>query len=327
MLRCAQQSLKTVIATAVAQNRQKAMSTASSRLDLEGIYPPIPTPFDDKEEIDYPALQRNIEKWSKIPFRGLTVHGSNGEYTFLTTDERIDMVKKVRSWLPKDKLIIAGAGCESTRCTIKMSERMAKVGADAVLVITPSYYKGGMTSEALTNHFVKVADASPVPVILYNVPKFTTIELTVEAILALAKHKNIIALKESSGNVAKIGHIVHWTKGEDFTVLAGSADHILQSHVIGASGGICALANVLGEEVCRLYELCRTGDITAATLLQQKLIGPNAAVTSKFGVPGLKFAMEQFGYYGGDPRSPLLPLAKEKQSLLLSLFQEDQFLK
>lgn len=201
MLLWRRQLLKAVISSPLSQTIQRTLSAAPPRLDLEGIYPPIPTPFDDNEEIDLSALKKNVEKWSKIPFRGLTMHGSNGEYPFLTTDERIDMVKKVRSWLPKDKIIIAGSGCESTRCTVKMTQDVADAGADAALVITPSYYKGGMTPEALSNHFTKVADSSPVPIILYTVPKFTTIDLDEETIVALAKHPNIVAVKESSGNV------------------------------------------------------------------------------------------------------------------------------
>lgn len=297
------------------------------KLDLGGIYPPIPTPFDDKEEINFAALESNVKKWKQLPFRGFVVHGSNGEYTYQTPEEKVEVVRKLRSWVSKDKLIIAGAGCESTRDTIRMSQAMAGAGADAVLVVTPFYYKNSMTSDALCNHFTQVADNSPVPVLLYTVLAFTTIDMSVESVVTLAKHPNIIGIKESSGNVIKIGHIINKTKNEDFQVLGGSASYLLQSAVVGAVGGVCALANVLGEDVCRLYELIKDGNLDASAELQRRLIAPNLAVTSKFGVPGLKFALDKFGYYGGKPRSPLMPLGKEQQELLLNDFKEDGFLK
>ncbi|XP_072027577.1 4-hydroxy-2-oxoglutarate aldolase, mitochondrial-like [Amphiura filiformis] len=301
-------------------------TTGEKSLDLSGIFPPVITPFDDQENIKYDQMGNNMKRFSEIPFRGFVVLGSNGESVYLSKEEKVETVKKMREMAPKDKIILAGSGCESTRDTIEMSTLMAEVGADAVLVITPCFYKGSMTADALFQHFTKVAGASPVPVVLYNVSKFTGVDITAETAIRLSAHPNIIGLKESSGDVAKIGSVVHKTKGNNFQVLAGSASFLLPAYAVGAVGGVCALANVLGNECCDLHKLYHTGKYDEARSLQHRLIAPNAAVTSKFGVPGLKQSMEWFGLYGGPVRSPLLPLTKQQMEDARSAFTGNGFL-
>ncbi|XP_003728901.1 4-hydroxy-2-oxoglutarate aldolase, mitochondrial [Strongylocentrotus purpuratus] len=302
----------------------RTMSSAN-RLDLSGVMPPIATPFDKDENIRYDLLEENINKWNKIPFRGYVVQGSSGEYMYLSKEERVEIVKRVRNAVPSDKLIVAGSGCESTRDTIEMTQRMADAGADAVLVVTPCFYKGGMTAEALTNHYTKVADASPVPVILYSVPANTGIDLPVEVAAKMCSHPNVIGMKESGGDVSKIGLMVHKTKGEDFQILAGSGGFFIQAMTVGAVGGICAVANVLGGELCHLHQLFKDGKMEKAVELQHRIIAPNAAVTRKFGIPGLKTAMDWFGYYGGPTRSPLVPLAQGQLDAMMKDFVENGF--
>ncbi|XP_028829889.1 4-hydroxy-2-oxoglutarate aldolase, mitochondrial [Denticeps clupeoides] len=282
---------------------------SASRLDLRGIYPPIATPFTQRGEVDYEQLRANLHKYSAIPFRGLVVQGSNGEYPYLTVEERIDVVGRVRNVLPKDKLIMAGSGCESTRATIQMSEAMAHAGADAVLVVTPCFYRGRMDSRALAHHYTQVADVSPVPVVLYSVPGNTGLDLPVEVVAHLSQHPNIVGLKDSGGDITRIGLIVHKTRKQDFQVLAGSAGFLMAAYAVGAVGGVCALANVLGAQVCELEKLCESGRWKEARELQYRLIEPNTAVTRKFGVAALKQAMDWFGYHGGATRSPLQPLS------------------
>ncbi|CAH1783290.1 unnamed protein product [Owenia fusiformis] len=305
------------------QNRTMA---SSSNLDIGGIYPPIPTPFDEKENIAYDKLEKNLSIWNKAPLKGYVVQGSNGEYTFLTAEERVEMVKKVREMIPKDKLILAGSGCESTRDTIVMSEKMAEAGADAVLVVTPCYFKNAMTNAALINHYTKLADACPVPVILYSVPANTGIDMAPEVVIQLSSHPNIIGLKDSGGDIGKIGNMVFKTKANNFQILAGSAGFLYPGYAVGCVGGVCALANVLPNEVCEIDRLFKAGDHKAAQDLQHRLIAPNAAITKKFGVPGLKASMERFGFYGGPPRSPLLPATPEDTEKLLGDFRYSEFL-
>ncbi|ELT93592.1 hypothetical protein CAPTEDRAFT_21733 [Capitella teleta] len=306
-----------------------SMSSVRPHLDISGVYPPIATPFGEDENIDYEKLKANMDKWEEAPFSGYLVQGSNGEYSYLNYDERVEMVSAVREMAPKDKLVLAGSGCESTRDTIALTKKMAEVGADAVMVVTPCYYKGRMTNSALENHYIKVADESPVPVILYSVPANTGIDLALEVIVRLSEHPNIIGMKESGGDIAKIGNMVFKTAENNFQVLAGSASFLYPALVVGAVGGVCALSNVLAKETCQLRQLYQDGKHREATKLQHRLISPNAAVTKSFGVPGMKSAMDLFGYYGGPPRSPLLSVKKSealaiKQAFIGSGFEPTQ---
>ncbi|XP_071359706.1 4-hydroxy-2-oxoglutarate aldolase, mitochondrial [Trachinotus anak] len=301
-------------------------AAAAARLDLSGIYPPIATPFTAKEDVDYRRLEENLQKYAKIPFKGLVVQGSNGEYPYLTEEERVEVVRMVRRSLLADKLLMAGSGCESTRATVQLTEKMAAAGANAVLVVTPCFYKGKMDSRALIQHFTKVADCSPVPVVLYSVPANTGLELPLDAVVQLSQHPNIVGLKDSGGDITRIGLIVHKTKTQDFQVLAGSAGFLMAAYCVGAVGGVCALANVLGQEVCELERLCVSGRWEEARVLQQRLIEPNAAVTRKLGVPALKQAMEWFGFHGGACRSPLQPLTEAETQQLRRDFSSNGWL-
>lgn len=296
-------------------------------LDISGIYPPITTPFDASSGlVSYEKLEQNLKRWSSLPFRGLVVHGSTGECVLLTVDERLEIVRRVKSSLPDDKLLIVGAGQESTQATIEFAAHSAKAGASAVLVVTPCFYKGRMTADALEKHFARVADESPVPVILYSVPGNTGVDLPADVAISLSAHPNVIGMKDSGGEIAKIGYIVHKTRQSGFQVLAGSAGFLLPSLQVGAVGGVCALANTLGAEVCRLQELHERGDATEARNLQHRLIAPNAGVTKRFGIAGVKVSMEWFGLYGGPVRSPLLPLTEGERSELKKIFTEEGFL-
>ncbi|XP_023676040.1 4-hydroxy-2-oxoglutarate aldolase, mitochondrial [Paramormyrops kingsleyae] len=305
--------------------RTVACSSAPER-GVGGIYPPIATPFTPTEEVDYEKLEENVQKYAKIPFRGLVVQGSNGEFPYLTVEERVEVVRHVRRALPKDKLVMAGSGCESTQATVRMSESMAQAGADAVLVVTPCFYRGRMDSRALIRHYTQVADSSPVPVVLYSVPANTGLELPVEAVVALSQHPNIVGLKDSGGDITRMALIAHKTRGSGLQLLAGSAGFLLAAYAVGAVGGVCALANVLGPQLCQLEQLCLSGSWEEARELQGRLIEPNAAVTRKFGVAALKQAMGWFGYHGGECRSPLRPLSEAEAKLLRKDFTSSGWL-
>jgi len=302
--------------------RQSSTRMASNRaLDLTGVYPPICTPFNSDESIAWDKLKQNMAKWNKEDLTGYLVEGSNGEYCYLSKEERIRLVGEVKN-LTADKLVLAGSGCESTMATIEMTNEMAAAGADAAVVITPCYFKNKMTSSALEKHFLAVADASKVPVILYSVPANTGIDLAVDVVLRLAKHQNIIGIKDSGGDITKIGSLVHGTAGEEFQVLAGSASFLLPALVVGAVGGICALANVLPSQVCQLQKLYEKNDFKEAKLLQHQLIAPNSAVTKQLGVPGLKQSLDWFGFYGGPCRAPMLQLSQTENQQLQTAFSE-----
>jgi 4-hydroxy-2-oxoglutarate aldolase len=211
--------------------------------------------------------------------------------------------------------MIAGTGCESTRETIALTRQAAQVGADAALVLTPHYYGSKMTPDCLVRHYQAVADASPIPILLYNVPGFTHVDVDAATIARAAHHPNVAGIKDSGGNLAKLADVVRLT-GPDFQVLAGSAGFFLAGLAVGAVGGVLALANVAPQECIGIYRLFKAGQWDEAAELQRRMVPVNAAVTARFGVAGLKAAMDMLGYYGGPVRSPLLDLTgAERQAL------------
>ncbi|KAH9524693.1 hypothetical protein Btru_027536 [Bulinus truncatus] len=310
-----------------ALNCSSFSSTSSlSQLDISGIFPPIPTPFNKDETIAFDKLEINMEKWNKIPFKGYVVQGSNGECCFLNWEERIQMVKETKKLAGENKIIIAGSGCESTRDTILLSQKMADAGAQAVLVVNPFYFKASMNSTALIKHFTKVADEVPIPVILYNVPSNTGIDIPPDVIVQLAEHPNIIGMKDSGGDITRMANLVFQTASFRFQILAGSAGFLLPAYNVGCVGSICGLAILLGSQVCELSELAQSNNLKQATDLQLRLVGPNSFVTRKFGVPGMKTAMEWFGYYGGPTRLPLVPLKPEEVIAMKKAFQDSMLI-
>lgn len=292
----------------------KAFTTSVPRLgatlDIAGMYPPIPTPFKPDESVDYEALQKNMDAWNKFGLRGYIVQGSNGEYKVLSEGERVDVVKAAKAACAKDKIIVAGCGMDGTKQTIELGQRMADAGADALLVITPKAPR--RAEEACDDHFKAVADAVPVPVLLYNMPRLTGVDMSAAQVAKLAKHPNIIGLKDSGGNTEKLA-MIRDLLGSDFQLLAGSAGFLLPAMSVGAVGGVCALANVAPGPLLEIMELFRNGKLAEAASLQSKMAAPNVAVTSKYGVAGLKHALDKIGLAGGRVRAPQMELtANEK---------------
>jgi len=283
-----------------------------AKIDLSGIFPPIPTPFINGK-IAYKKLESNIEKWSKTGLKGFVVLGSNGEYVYLSEQEKRDVVETVVQSSPADMLIIVGSGCESTEETLRLTEDCAKMGAHAALVITPFYYGGKMTEAALINHFTVVADGSPIPIVLYSVPKFTHLNLSADIVSLLSKHPNIIGIKESSGDINLLGEFLN-NVDEAFHVLVGTAGVLYGALTIGCSGGIVALANVAPENCVKIFKLVKKSKHEKAKELQLRMIPVNKTVTSTYGISGLKAAMDMLDYFGGDPRLPLLPLSEVEKS-------------
>jgi len=272
---------------------------------LHGIIPPVPTPFDEAGRVHRRALADNVGRWMKTDLAGILALGSNGEAALLDDDECDAIVATVRDGVPKTRLLLAGTGRESTRDTINASKRAAAQGADAVLVRTPSYFKNQMTAEALVAHFTAVADASPVPVLLYNLPGVTGISLTLPIVARLAEHPNIPGMKETSNDLERLDQFTALAP-DRFRVFIGWAPVVYPALVSGATGAILAVANVLPDACVTLYNHVRSGRHSDALALQQRLTHLAQLVTSVHGVAGLKAAMEQVGHYGGPVRAPLL---------------------
>jgi 4-hydroxy-2-oxoglutarate aldolase len=292
---------------------------------LQGIYPPLPTFFDTHDELDIATYQRHIVRLAESGITGYVVMGSNGEAVHLDSDERAAVIEAARQAAGEEALIIAGCGEQSTRATIRNCEQAARSGADVALVLPPFYYKGRMDSQALLAHYRDVADNSPLPLVIYNMPGNTAgIDLDAATICALAEHSNICGVKDSAGNMAKLAQVVAATSGAGerkkvFSVFAGSAGYLLPALVAGAVGAVAALANIFPQEVCRVQELFLAGRLEEARSLQARLVPANSAVTTTYSVAGLKAALEIKAGYGGPPRAPLQPLSGEERRHLATI--------
>jgi len=294
------------------------------KIDLHGIFPPITTPFINGK-VAYDKLASNVERWNRAGLKGFVVLGSNGEYVSLSEEEKRTVVDTVVQSASKEMLVIAGTGCESTAETLRLTKDCAKLGAHAALVVTPHYYGGRMNEAALVKHYSAVADESPLPILLYNVPKFTHINMAADLVTRLSEHPNIIGLKDSSGNVIQLGEILN-AVAKDFNVMVGTAGVLFSGLTIGCVGGINALANVAPKQCVAILDLVKTGDLGAARELQLKMIPVNQAVTAVYGVPGLKAALDMRGYFGGDPRLPLMPSSDRERSEIEAILKKADLL-
>jgi len=280
-------------------------------VNVAGVFPPISTPFDQRGDVDRTALQSNIARWLTSGVRGVVALGSNGEAPLLDEYESDTVIGAAREVIPRERLLIAGTGRESTRATIVASQRAASLGADAVLVRTPSYFKPRMTREAFVAHYTAVADAVAVPVFLYNYPAVTGLTFTPDTVAALARHPNIAGIKETSTDAAQIAAYIDAARGEAFSVLAGSAPGFYAALCLGARGAILAAACILPRACVALLEAFERGAHDEARDLQRRILPIAVAVTSGFGVPGLKAALDLTGFVGGSPRLPLSPASPD----------------
>jgi len=290
-------------------------------LQLNGIFPPLPSSFDREENLALDKMQSNIERLSAYNLRGFLVLGSNGELVHLSDTEKLQVYKMARKAINKDKLMIAGTGGQSTRETIMLTRAAADAGADAVLVLNPFYFKGLMKPLALKQHYFSVADASTVPVIVYNMPANSGMDMSADTLVMLSEHPNIIGLKDSGGNVTKLGDIRQRAK-PGFQILAGSAGFLVPAMSVGACGGILAAANIAPAQCIAMHQAFLAGDMDQARRLQLAIIPVNNAVTRKWGVPALKEAMDYIGLYGGPARKPILPLDAGTKSELLKILDD-----
>ena len=275
-------------------------------MHINGVFPPIPTPFTDGQ-VDVAAMASNVERWMATRIRGVVVLGSNGEAPLLDEAESDAAIAAARDAVPSDRLCLAGTGRESTAAAIRAAQRAADLGADAVLVRTPSYFKPLLTTDAFVAHYTAIADASPAPVVLYNYTALTGVTLGVDAVARLAEHPNIIGMKESGSDLKFLSALIDRTP-DDFAVMAGSAPVFYPSLLVGAAGGILALAAVVPDLCVDLYDMVRAGRLDEARDLQRRLTPLAGLVTSMYGVPGLKAAVSLLGFTGGDPCPPLRPV-------------------
>ncbi|MDP2036206.1 MAG: dihydrodipicolinate synthase family protein [Ignavibacteria bacterium] len=284
---------------------------------LYGIMPPIATPFLN-DEIAFDKLAENLSKWNKTELSGYVVLGSNGESVFLTRDEKLKLIEAVKKNISDEKLLIAGTGSDSIKETISLTNDSAERGADYALILTPSFYKSEMKPAAYLKYFFAVADRTNIPVIIYNVPKFTGVDIEADTVAQLAKHPNIVGIKNSAENLRQTAELVSMT-GKGFSTITGTGSVLYTSLTVGAVGGILALANIAPNECVKIQKFVEEGNHTEALKLQQRMLPVNKAITAKYGVAGLKAALDMLGYFGGEPRSPLSPLQEDDKEKVKSI--------
>lgn len=276
---------------------------------LSGIFAPITTPFVN-EDVSLEHLKANMLKYRNTGLAGFFALGSNGENKSLAEDEKLKVLEVVLHEKAERQLLMAGTGYESTRQTIAFSKKVAEMGADFVSVVTPSYFKKRLMDEAMIGYYIDIADAVSVPVLAYNAPGFTGMTLSAKVVEKISQHPNIAGMKDTSaGNMSSYLDVC----SDDFDILAGTISTLFTAMSLGASGGVVSLANAFPNPCCELYEKFNSGDLVGARQLHFRLFRLNRSVSGSFGVAGVKYAMEVGGYYGGDPRLPLLSLSDDNK--------------
>jgi 4-hydroxy-2-oxoglutarate aldolase len=271
---------------------------------LRGILLPCTTPFTESGLVDTRALGRNIARWNETGISGYVILGSTGERVHLDEREVLEVVGAARAGVPEHLAFVVGVGQHSTRQSIAEARRAAEIGADAVLVITPHFYRAAMTPAALADHYEAIAEASPVPVVLYNIPQNTGLALSPDVIARLSRHENIVGIKDSSGDMVNFVEMLGLASGE-FAVVTGHASLLYAALSAGAAGAILAAGCAVPEVAVRITQLVEQGAHARALDLQRRFTPLARAVTTRFGIGGLKYALDLCGYVGGEARAPL----------------------
>jgi 4-hydroxy-2-oxoglutarate aldolase len=291
-------------------------------MNLQGIFSPVATPFNYDGDI-YPAkVEHNVTKWNKTALAGYAVCGSTGESVLLTAEEKLRMFELVAKYAASGKLLLCGTGVESVRETVRLTNRAAEMGYKAALVLTPHYYKNLLNNAAAQAlYFRSVADQSKIPLMIYNMPQTTGVDIPAPTVAELSEHPNIIAIKESSGNVAKVMQMAAEAQ-PGFQVLVGSAPTLAPSLAVGAVGAVLAYANAAPYSTIAIWEAHRQREFAAALDWQRRIAKAAGLVTVKYGIPGLKYAMDLNGYYGGPVRLPLTPVGPEGKKEIEEAFKD-----
>ncbi|OPL09664.1 MAG: dihydrodipicolinate synthase family protein [delta proteobacterium ML8_F1] len=286
-----------------------------SKIRLKGVFPPVVTPFKAGGDLDLEAFESNITKWNAYDLAGYLVLGSNGETVYLTEEEKLSLVESALRRKKPGHHVMVGTGMESLRETLSLTNKVARLGADSALVLTPNYYLGAMTDEALIAYFTALADQSEIPILIYNVPKFTHLNIRPEVVRTLSRHPNIIGMKDSTGDIPQMAT---WLRivPEDFNLIVGTASAWYPALSLGVRTGILALANCNPKECIEVQSTFDLGDDKTAYEIYQRVFPINTAVTGTFGISGLKYACDRVGFTGGHVRSPLLPLKEEAKKAI-----------
>lgn len=293
-------------------------------IHLDGVMPPLTTPFDADGNLDLSRLADNVARYNETGLVGYVALGSNGEAVHLGRAERQQVIETIRSAATSRHTVVAGVNEFSTRAAIEAAKAAAGVGADAALVVTPYFYKGAMSGEVLSRFFNEVADASPIPVLLYNVPQNTGVILDPAIIAQLAAHENIVGVKDSSGNMGALSETLRLAPlaPEDFNVLVGNGGILYPALAMGAKGAILAVACAAPRACVELFAAVKAGDHTKARDLQTRIAPVSHIVTAGLGVKALKAVLDMVGFFGGAPRSPLMRASDTEMERIKSVLRE-----
>lgn len=291
-----------------------------STKNFKGIFAALTTPFVDGE-ISASHFKENIKKYNSTDLAGYVILGSTGEAVYLTDEESFMLVKIAKETASSDKKIIVGTARESTRLTIEFTNHMSTLNIDAALIRTPSYFKSQLTSEALKNHYFTIADNVKIPILVYNIPQQTGVSIDASLVCELARHSNIVGIKDSSGNLAFLSEVIP-NLPPGFSFLLGAGSLIFPGFCLGASGAILAIADAVPDQCINIYSLFCQNKMEQAKHLQMDLVPLNRLLTQIYGIPALKYAMDCLGFYGGDPRSPLLPLNDEGRKEVRTILEK-----
>jgi 4-hydroxy-2-oxoglutarate aldolase len=283
--------------------------------NLNGIIAALPTPFGQDGEVDHDKLKSNLEYWNQTDLAGYLILGSTGEFPHLTTDEKLAVIETVRDAMSPEKLLLAGTGELSTRQTIEMTRRAHELGADGGVVVTPFYYKKVLDDEHHEEHYLRVADNSTMPILIYLIPQFSGVYLMQETVARLSEHPNIAGLKESSGDLAALKDLFRELKNNEFSVLVGSPAILTQGLDAGCAGAVLAVGALAPNTACAIERAYNHNNFERAEELQKRLASL-ARVTAASGIGHLKAAMDVVGLYGYLPRSPMpIPTHEERASI------------
>ena len=290
------------------------------RVDLSGVFVPCATPFDPVTgDVDLVGFRANVRSFMAHPLRGIVVGGTTGEAVLLDEDERTVLLEGARDLVPDHRWLVAGTGAESTRATIRRCQVSGRIGADAVLVQPPAFYRGAMTDAALLEHYRAVAAESPIPVVLYQVPlSMNTLEFSTSLVAQLAKIENVVGIKDTRGSLELVGELVDRTP-EAFQVLVGNGAALYGSLELGAVGGILGVANLAPGPAAAIHAAHGAGDSAEAGRIQEVVAPVHNEIVAAMGVPGVKVGLDLLGLRGGDPRLPLPPLPDEKRESVASI--------
>lgn len=295
------------------------------KVQIKGVIPPMITPFKENGDLDYDGHVKNMLKWNKSNLAGYLVLGSNSETVYLTEEEKLKLVELTVKYAKEGRLILVGTGMESTRETISLTNKAAKLGAHAALILTPFYYGSNMNDKAIIKFFTEVADNTEIPILIYNVTKFTHFNISANAVKELCKHPNIIGMKDSNGDIAQLVKFKSVIT-DDFNLLVGTASAWYPALTLGIKASIMALANCAPDECIEVQKYYDDGEQDKAKETYIRMFPVNAAVTATYGVAGLKYACDLTGYEGGYVRGPLLPLNEEDKKKVSGILCESQLM-